>query len=283
VGSQNVEGQSDGSDDDAEWHIYQNTPPDFLNSNHDPLAPIDEESSDASEGNDVDVYQFNGLHWQRGGNLEIPQSKMNTPTGATLKDGAQKYFRTPIDSLMAMLPIMFWDKMLLEINRYADQILAPKTRKLIAGYAWKPVRFQELMTYFGLLFHSMHHPQTGQRVRDAWSTPFHCQWTKFMAMSRYLQITSVLHFNDNSDIDGAAKDSLHKIRPLLNIIKRTLGRYANFGAELSFDEATMACRSSFGRHLICFNPKKPTGKFHFLIYMLCCGEKNLVFKFRIHT
>jgi hypothetical protein len=41
--------------------------------------------------------------------------------------------------------------------------------------------------------------------------------------------------------------SRHSSRFLLhNIVKKTLGRYANFGAELSFDEAMMACKASYG-------------------------------------
>ena len=60
----------------------------------------------------------------------------------------------------------------------------------------------------------------------------------------HLQITSVLHFNDNGEVSKMTRDSLHKIRPLLNILKRTLGHYANLGSEHSFDEATMACKSS---------------------------------------
>jgi len=64
----------------------------------------------------------------------------------------------------------------------------------------------------------------------------------------------MLHFNDNNDEEGLAKDSLHKVRPLLNIIKKTLGRYGNHGSELSFDEATMACFSCYARHLPSYNP-----------------------------
>jgi hypothetical protein len=52
---------------------------------------------------------------------------------------------------------------------------------------------------------------------------------------------------------------------------------------LSFDEATLACFSRYGRGLISFNPKKPTGKFHFKIYMLCCALTNIVHKIIIHT
>jgi hypothetical protein len=92
-----------------------------------------------------------------------------------------------------------------------------------------------------------------------------------------------LHFNDNDDEQGRESDSLHKIRPLLKILKITLGKYARFGSELLLDEATMANKSSYARHLICFNPMKPTGKFHFKIYMVCCAESNLTLQIKIHT
>jgi len=74
-----------------------------------------------------------------------------------------------------------------------------------------------------------------------------------------------LHFNDNTDAEGTARDSLYKIRPLLNIITKTIGRYAMHGSQVSFDKATMACYSRFAKHLLSFNPMKPAGKFHFKI------------------
>ncbi len=92
-----------------------------------------------------------------------------------------------------------------------------------------------------------------------------------------------MHFNDNDDEEGRKTDSLHKVHPLSNIVKRTLGRYAVCGSEASYDEATMANKSSYGRSLICFNPMKPTGKFHFKIYMRCCAQSNLTLKMEIHT
>jgi len=104
-----------------------------------------------------------------------------------------------------------------------------------------------------------------------------------MTKWRMLQITSMLHFNNNEDHDGMQEDSLHKVRPLLEIVKRTISRYATPGSEFSFDGATMACFSRYGRGLISFNPKKTTGKFHFKIYMLCCALTNIVHKIRIHT
>ena len=45
----------------------------------------------------------------------------------------------------------------------------------------------------------------------------------------------------------------------------------------------MACFSRYGRQLISFNPMKPTGKFHFKMYMICCAHTNLTLKIKIHT
>jgi hypothetical protein len=151
-----------------------------------------------------------------------------------------------------------------------------KRPKLIASHKWFPVELPEVMMFFGLLIYFMLHPQVGKWVCDAWDSPYSNAWTKFMTKSRFLQIGALLHFNDNDDEAGLENDSLHKIRPLLNILKITLAKYANFGSELSLDEATMANKSSYARFLICFNPMKPTRKFHFKIYMVCCAESNLM-------
>lgn len=125
----------------------------------------------------------------------------------------------------------------------------------------------------------MLYPQTGWTFCNAWNSPSLYPWTANMAKWHLLQITSMLHFNNNSDHDGIWRDSLHKVRPLLEIIKKALAWYATPGSEFSFDKATMACYSRYGRGQLSFNPKKPMGMFHFKIYMLCCAVTNLTYKF----
>ena len=170
-----------------------------------------------------------------------------------------------------------------EINRYASQYMIAKRKKYIMGYKWQPVSVKDMLIFFGILMQYMLYPQTGRRMRDAWNDPTRNSWTTSMSKARYLQIVSMLHFNNNEDEEGMATDALHKVRPLLNIVKKTVGRYAQHGSELSFDEATMACFSRYGRKLISFNPMKPTGKFHFKLYMLCCANTNWTLKLRVHT
>jgi hypothetical protein len=233
---------------------------------------------------------INGLTWVFNGEINNLSPRMMEAKTTTIKKGMESNFKSPLSSMMSVFPLFFWDIIVQEINRYAAQTVKMRletghTRrpKLICGYKWQDVTRQEIMTYFGILIYCMLYPQTGRRIRDYWDSPYHNAWTKFMTRGRYLQITCALHFNDNNDEEGRARDSLHKIRPLLNTIKKTLGKYATFGNEISYDEATMANKSSYGRHLICFNPMKPTGKFHFKIYMICCAKSNLTLRMKIHT
>ena len=55
----------------------------------------------------------------------------------------------------------------------------------------------------------------------------------------------VLHLNDNAKLESS-NDKLHKVHPLLNILKNTLGAYINVGTELALDEVTVASKSTYG-------------------------------------
>jgi hypothetical protein len=55
------------------------------------------------------------------------------------------------------------------------------------------------------------------------------------------------------------------------------------GDELALDEASISCRSRYGSDLIFYNPKKPSGKFHFRFYMICCSSSYACVRLRMHT
>jgi hypothetical protein len=84
----------------------------------------------------------------------------------------------------------------------------------------------------------------------------------------------MLHFNSNAT-EATGKDALHKTRPLLKILRNTLGVFLIPGSAMSLDEASCASRSSYGRELIFYNPSKNCGKFHFRFY-LPCDESTFV-------
>jgi hypothetical protein len=92
-----------------------------------------------------------------------------------------------------------------------------------------------------------------------------------MQLRRFQQIRSVLHFNDNETIP-LNDDALHKVSPLVNIVKVTIRAFIRVGSELALDEASVASRSSYGRALVFFNPIKNCCKFHFRFYLLGCAS-----------
>ncbi len=89
----------------------------------------------------------------------------------------------------------------MEVYRYAEQKLQSRkgNKQLIVGYKWKPVTLVNVMAHFGILMYAMLYPVAGCQMHEAWDSPYQNAWTKFMSMGRYLQITSVLHFNDSNN------------------------------------------------------------------------------------
>ena len=272
---------AENGEDIVDWITFA----DMEGRNYDePILDIDNnEALNKTQQSTESIEPRIGLHWDTSAKISSSPDIKKPTEGCSVKQQYSYLFKTPIDSFFALIPYIFWEIVCEEVNRYASEYLSRKNTRQICGYIWKAVTINEILTYFGILMFSMLYPQTGRRVRTAWKNQQVNSWTAYMTLGRFSQINSMLHFNNNSDQEGLAKDSLHKIRPLLQILKKTLGRYAVLGTEYSFDEATMACFSRYARGLLCFNPQKPTGKFHFKIYMLCCAITNLVIKLRIHT
>ena len=76
---------------------------------------------------------------------------------------------------------------------------------------------------------------------------------EIVGLGRFRQLRAVLHANDNKE-DEKKKDTLKKIRLLLNTVKATFPAYLDVGDEMTLDEATVASRSKYGRHLIFYQP-----------------------------
>jgi len=103
-----------------------------------------------------------------------------------------------------------------------------------------------------------------------------------MPLSPFQQICSVLHLNDISNIN-TLNDLLHKIRPLSNILKNTLGVHLGIGMDVALDEATMASKSAYGQEFIVYNLMMNTGKYHFKVYLLYCLCTFASIRLHMHT
>lgn len=76
---------------------------------------------------------------------------------------------------------------------------------------------------------------------------------------RFWHLRSALSFNSHVSKEHLEDDPLARIRPLVSMFKSTCGQFVIPGRNLALDEASVACRSRYGRHVIVYNPMKPTG------------------------
>ena len=168
-------------------------------------------------------------------------------------------------------------------NKYSHEVIAANKNDHVSGANWNgDITINEMMTFWGILIKMTLRPMPGQPYEAAWRDPAWHPYTQYVRLRRFQKIRSVLHVNDNSNMHGS-RDSLVKVRPLLNTVKVTFAKYLNIGSEVALDEASVASRSKYGGFSIFYNPTKPGGKYHFRFYMLCCATTYACFHLRMHT
>ncbi|KAG3058564.1 hypothetical protein PI125_g25203 [Phytophthora idaei] len=177
----------------------------------------------------------------------------------------------------AYIPLYFWRQVLHETNKYA---VVNKIRMQI------PFTLDELMIFLGILFFMAmngkgeHVNYWGLQPEDLIFGGVTTSLDAIMTLHRFKLLRRSLSFNATPttlDQDAAAR-----IRPLLNLLKITGGQYIHVGRDIALDEASVACRSNQGRHMIVYNPMKPTGKYHFRLYMVCCFTTWIALNYKLH-
>ena len=238
-------------------------------------------ASDNEEELSLNVDDIQGLDWNPRGTVG-PKDFKSLPRPSTIVPQFRSCFDNPTRSFFSFLPIAMWEKIVYESNTYAHEKMRITKKHNIAGYYWRQdISLQEMMQFFGLLIQMALLPIPGRDYRFYWTEQQLYPWVACMTLRRFKQIRSTLHFNVSDCEDSL--DPLHKVRPIYATIQEMMGRYVDLGSEFSLDEASAACRSSFGRHLIVFNPMKNCGKFHFRFYLLCCSVTYVCIKVRIHV
>ncbi|KAE8894652.1 hypothetical protein PF005_g23727 [Phytophthora fragariae] len=181
-------------------------------------------------------------------------------------------------SLFAYIPVSFWQQVVREMNTYA-RIHSIALAKLVS--------LDELMTFLGILFYMAlidkgeYSNYWGLQVEDTIFGGSSVGLDNVMPLRRFKDLRKVFCFQC-VDPRAANTDQAARIRPLLNLLKVTGSKYVEVGRDIALDEASVACRSKFGKPLIVYNPMKPTGKYHFRIYMLCCATTWISLNFRLH-
>ncbi|GMF54290.1 unnamed protein product [Phytophthora fragariaefolia] len=157
---------------------------------------------------------------------------------------------------------------------------------LSASSLAKPFTMDELMKFLSITFF------IALNVKDEYANYWGSQPEDNIFSGSTTSLDSVLTLNPckllqscpsfNVSPRTMAKDAAALIRPLLNLLKMTGDKYIAVRRNVALDEASVACRSRQGRHMIVFNPTKPTGKYHFRLYMVCCSSFRVSQNYRLH-
>ena len=188
-------------------------------------------------------------------------------TTTRVKKRFSTIFQGPASAcFLAYLPMSFWMQTLDCTN--------VKLRAFGSYGAQTPFSIQELLNFFGILLYMKLFPKGeyanywgAQEENDVLQSGSNVNLDHIMSLRRFKTLRSTLSFSNPVSLDDLNSDPAAKIRPLLNILKRTGPRYVDVGRNVAIDEASVACRSKYGRHVITFNPQKPTGKFHFRLVL----------------
>ena len=185
-------------------------------------------------------------------------------------------------SFFAYLPMTFWEEILKHTNEYHKKADNPYASQ-------PPVSMDELMRFFGILFYMRLFPRG--EIANYWG----CQQENVvlgfgsnatldgvMPQRRFKAIRFALSFGPHVSLLQITEDPAMKLRPLLNILKKTGARYVNVGQNITIDETSVASRSRYAPRLIVYNPKKPTGKYHFKLYMCSCASTWIALNYRLH-
>ncbi len=174
----------------------------------------------------------------------------------------------------------FYDQLLIETNRYANQ-----QRQLNHDNSpWNPVSKEEIKAFIGLVI-AMGIVSLPS-INDYWSTePMHCHsWFRLvMPRDRFRQILRYIHVVDYTTAPSCSdpqRDKLWKVRPLINCLEKVSKELYSPNKQLSIDESMIGtkCRLSFIQYL----PKKPT-KWGIKVWACCDAITGYIYSFEVYT
>jgi hypothetical protein len=161
------------------------------------------------EDDEEDPGQGSDFRWSTG-NLPPPPDCSNRRASHVIpsKTGV---FATPISSLLAFIPLKIFNSIAFYSNLYAHHIIETSESGNVSGKRWESdISINEIMKFFGILFKMVLRPTPGQSYPFCWNDTQWHPYTVHMRLRRFQQIRSVLHFNDNSNIDGS-NDAAFKV------------------------------------------------------------------------
>ncbi|XP_056640425.1 piggyBac transposable element-derived protein 4-like isoform X2 [Diorhabda sublineata] len=189
---------------------------------------------------------------------------------------------TPRDFLNLILTEEMMNHIIVQTNLYALFLSATSTAPRALIKTWKDLERDEFLYFLGLLFH------TGtvslNRLSDYWNTdPILFGLTSFrrvMSRDRFFGILQCLHFAKNPEPnEPTPADGLYKIRPLIDIFRRTMDALIIPTKNLYIDESTVLWR---GRSVLRQYLRNKAHPYGIKMYMLN-EASGLVLRFIVYT
>ena len=182
-----------------------------------------------------------------------------------------------LDVFNVIFDSVFWENVVTETNRYAEQMINNKNKRRKIDENWFPVDGDEIKVYFALciIIAQVKKPT----IKMNWSrravieTPI---FRKTMPWKRFVQITRYLHFVNNDTTDST--DKLRKIKPLTNFFNKKFKEVYTMEEDIAIHESLMKFK---GRITEIFNLSKSRLGIKFC--KLCESESGYCYHFKIYT
>ena len=192
------------------------------------------------------------------------------PANVFVPKGDVKDAKKEVTFFLALFSDEAFELLTLESNRYRLQMNKNKI---------SPITKEETRKFIGIiLFMSVVHLP---RRRDYWSDAIRQKFVAdVMPVNRFEEILSQLHLNDNElecKRDELGYDRLHKVRPLLQIIQKTISNCAENEMHMSVDEQIIPFK---GRHSLKVYMKNKPKKWEYKMWALA-GQSGYLHKFYV--
>lgn len=202
-------GCPDSSDDEDSVNDEEQNEENFVFHPH-PL--FENEAKNVTVDDDEDNEEYGNTSdfcWSTGTLLPPPDRSKRRPSHVIPSRTGS--FATPLSSLLAFIPLRIFNSIAAYSNLYAHNVLETSGSVNISGKRWEgDISINEMMTFFGILIKMVLRPTPGQSYPYCWNDVQWHPYTLRMRLRRFQQIRSVLHFNDNSRINGS-RDAVFKV------------------------------------------------------------------------
>ncbi len=260
--------------------VHLDVNPDDLEEYDGPLPDALYEEYAYELSNHEDVERVEGLQFHVDQGNVTPSDLFKRADGSTetrIKESSRKIFlHSASSSFFAYLPRAFWLEVVAETNKYA------KDKKDTA------ITMDEMMKFLGIMFFMAVQNKGemsnywGKQLEDDLLGVHSLSLDQYMSFRRFKFIRSNLCFNYDVTPENLKSDPVARIRPLIGVLKVQSQKHVDVGRNVSVDEASIACRSKYARGLIVYNATKPTGKYHFKMYVCACATTWLAYSFKLH-